>query len=140
MPKHDPESRKRLLIAAAALVDGQGRVLLQKRPEGKPLAGLWEFPGGKVEAAESPIDGLIRELREELGLIVEPGSIEPFAFASVDGESQDLLLLLYLVRAWSGDARPLVADELRWCSLGEMEKLPMPPADVPLVKRLSEIL
>ncbi len=129
-----------LLITAAALINDEGQVLVQLRPEGKPLAGLWEFPGGKVEAGESPQAALVRELHEELLVDTAENDLVPFTFASEKLGERDLLLLLFLCRRWSGEPAPLVASELRWCSVDELRQLPMPPADVPLVEQLSQIL
>lgn len=125
------------LIVAAALVDEERRILVQKRPQGKPLAGLWEFPGGKIEAGESPEDALVRELQEELDIKVSPSALVPFTFASECLGDSHLLLMLYLVEQWEGVPQPLAADRLRWCTIGELATLEMPPADVPLVARLS---
>lgn len=129
-----------LLITAAALIDQDNRVLVQLRPEGRPMAGLWEFPGGKVEAGETPELALVRELREELAIDVASGALEPFTFASEPLGDRDLLLLLYTCRTWAGDPKPLIASELRWCTLAELRGLEMPPADIPLVEQLNRIL
>ncbi len=110
---------------------------MQKRPQGKPLAGLWEFPGGKIEAGESPEDALVRELQEELDIKVSPSALVPFTFASERLGESHLLLMLYLVEQWEGVPQPLAADRLRWCTIEELATLEMPPADVPLVARLS---
>ena len=125
------------LIVAAALVDEERRILVQKRPQGKPLAGLWEFPGGKIEAGESPEDALVRELQEELDIRVAPAALVPFTFASERLGDSHLVLMLYLVEQWEGTPQPLAADRLRWCTIEELASLEMPPADVPLVARLS---
>jgi len=126
-----------LPVVAAALVDAAGRVLLQRRPPGKAHAGLWEFPGGKVDAGENPEAALVRELAEELGLAADPAALEPVTFASVEGEEHHLLLLLYRVRRWTGTPEPRVADALAWVAPADMAALPMPPADVPLVAALG---
>ena len=133
-------ARQRRLIVAAALVRPDQKILIQKRPEGKPMAGLWEFPGGKIEADEGLAAGLVRELQEELGINVLETDLEPFAFTSVAGESDDLILMLYLIRQWSGEPQALIADELCWCSADQLTNYDMPPADVPLVKRLRQVL
>ncbi len=125
------------LIVAAALVDEERRILVQKRPQGKPLAGLWEFPGGKIEVGESPEDALVRELQEELDIRVAPAALVPFTFVSERLGDSHLVLMLYLVEQWAGTPQPLAADRLRWCSIKELATLEMPPADVPLVARLS---
>lgn len=129
-----------VFVVAAALVDPDGRVLVQQRPAGKSLAGLWEFPGGKVEAGEPPEVALARELHEELAVDVDPGSLAPFTFASEPLGDRHLLLLLYLCRDWLGVPRPLHATALQWCRPEALDKLPMPPADVPLVRALVEAL
>jgi 8-oxo-dGTP diphosphatase len=132
--------RQRRLIVAAALMGPDQKILIQKRPTGKPMAGLWEFPGGKVEAGEGLAAGLVRELREELGINVQEANLEPFAFTSVAGDQDDLILLLYLIRHWQGEPQALIADELCWCSADQLTEFDMPPADVPLVTRLRQIL
>jgi 8-oxo-dGTP diphosphatase len=126
-----------LLVAAAALVDAEGRVLVQRRPAGGPHAGLWEFPGGKVEPGETPADALARELAEELGIAVAPGDCAPAAFAweGRDG-ARPLLLLLFRCRRWRGTPRALHADALAWHPPAALETLAMPPADRPLVAAL----
>ncbi|NVD26767.1 (deoxy)nucleoside triphosphate pyrophosphohydrolase [Parasphingorhabdus flavimaris] len=129
-----------LFVAAAALVDEKGRILVQKRPEGKPMAGLWEFPGGKVESGETPEIALIRELREELNISVEPQDIEPLAFASEPLAEKHLILLLYICRRWTGQVESPEALDLQWLPVTEIDGLPMPPADGPLVQMLSNHL
>ena len=129
-----------LFVAAAALVDEKGRILVQKRPEGKPMAGLWEFPGGKVESGETPELALIRELREELNISVEPQDIEPLAFASEPLAEKHLILLLYICRRWTGQVESPEALDLQWLPVTEIDGLPMPPADGPLVQMLSNHL
>ena len=133
-------TRQRRLIVAAAMVRADQKLLIQRRPEGKPLAGLWEFPGGKIEADEGLAAGLVRELQEELGINVQEGDLEPFAFASVAGEKDDLILMLYLIRQWQGEPQALIADELCWCSADQLTEFDMPPADEPLVTRLRQVL
>jgi len=129
-----------MTVVAAALVGPGGRVLLQRRPPGKAMAGLWEFPGGKMEEGELPEAALVRELEEELGITVDPGALEPAAFASARNGACHMLLLLYLCRSWEGSPRPLDADGLRWALPGEMDELPMPPADRPLIPMLAALL
>ena len=129
-----------LLITAVALIDNNRRVLVQLRPPGKPMAGLWEFPGGKVEAGESADAALIRELDEELGITVAPEHLTPFTFASEPLGDRHLLLLLYTCAEWVGTPEPLAASSLRWCSLTELYELEMPPADKPLLDQLRHIL
>ncbi len=125
-----------LLVVAAALIDDCGRVLLQQRPPGKPMAGLWEFPGGKIEPGESPESALARELHEELGLTLSVKDLSPIAFASEPLAGRHLLLLLYTARTWQGEPVAHHATELRWVTPAEMRGMPMPPADVPLVAAL----
>ncbi len=125
-----------LLVVAAALTDANGRVLLQRRPPGKPMAGLWEFPGGKIEPGESPEGALVRELHEELGITLNVEDLSPLAFASEPLAGRHLLLLLYVARAWQGEPVAHHATELRWVIPPEMRGMPMPPADVPLVDAL----
>jgi 8-oxo-dGTP diphosphatase len=125
-----------MIVVAAALADREGRVLLQRRPEGKAMAGLWEFPGGKMEEGERPEAALVRELAEELGISVDEIALEPAAFASADNGGRRMLLLLYLCRAWRGEPAALHASELAWVAPADMARRPMPPADMPLVERL----
>jgi 8-oxo-dGTP diphosphatase len=129
-----------LPVVAAALVDADGRVLLQQRPAGKSLAGLWEFPGGKLEAGETPEDALIRELEEELGIAVPHACLAPAAFASAPLGERHLLLLLYIARKWVGVPRALEATALKWVRPADMHALPMPPADRPLIGLLDALL
>jgi 8-oxo-dGTP diphosphatase len=125
-----------LTVVAAALTNQDGEILLQKRPEGKSMAGLWEFPGGKVESGESPEAALVRELKEELGVAVAGVGCVPLTFASEPLEERHLLLLLYRVTAWEGEPAPLHSPELRWVHPADMAQLSMPPADLPLVEFL----
>ncbi len=129
-----------LLVAAAALVDVDGRVLLQQRPEGKTMAGLWEFPGGKVEAGESLEQSLIRELREELDIDVTEACLAPFTFASHAYEDFRLLMPLFVCRVWQGSLRPREGQAIKWMRPVRMTDLPMPPADLPLVAMLRDLL
>ncbi|NIJ29222.1 8-oxo-dGTP diphosphatase [Sphingomonas insulae] len=129
-----------LPVVAAALVDGEGRVLLQRRPPGKQMADLWEFPGGKIEPGESPEAALARELAEELAITVDPATAIPLTFASAALGQRHLLLLLYLIRDWQGEPRPLEASALAWVLPQDMHALAMPPADVPLVAMLERLL
>lgn len=132
--------RRLLMVVAAALVDAEGCVLLQRRPEGKPMAGLWEFPGGKVEAGETPQAALARELREELGIGVREDALVPVTFASEALGERDLLLLLYVCRAWEGDPVLKHASAMRWVLPADMRDLPMPPADLPMIGILDALL
>ena len=129
-----------MLVVAAALVDGGGRVLLQQRAPGRAMAGLWEFPGGKVEPHELPEAALVRELRVELGVAVAAEQLVPAAFASAPLGDRHMLLLLYLCRHWEGEPRPLDAQALRWERPAAMRALAMPPADAPLVAQLELII
>jgi 8-oxo-dGTP diphosphatase len=118
-------------VAAAALLDGRGRVLLARRPEGKPMAGLWEFPGGKIEPGETPEAALARELEEELGVVI--GTPVPLAFVSHGYEGFHLVMLLYAVREWVGALQGLQGQALDWVDADRLDSLPMPAADVPLL-------
>lgn len=137
MPADQGTRPSPLLVVAAALTKADGRVLVQQRPAGKQHAGLWEFPGGKVEGGECPEAALVRELAEELGISVPGGALTPLAFSTEAGAGRLLVLLLYRVRMWSGKPRPIEAPAIRWVSPAELVSLPMPPADVPLVAALT---
>lgn len=129
-----------LPVVAAAMLDGEGRVLLQRRPPGKQMADLWEFPGGKIDPGERPEAALVRELAEELGIVVDQEGCVPLIFASAPLGERHLLLLLYVIRDWQGDPQALEATELAWVTPAAMRDLPMPPADVPLVAMLERWL
>jgi len=131
---------KTLLVVAAALVDSDGRVLIAQRPEGKQLAGQWEFPGGKVEDGETPEDALIRELREELGIEVKRACLAPFVFASHTYETFHLLMPLFLIRRWEGEPESLEHKALKWVRPNDMRDYLMPPADLPLVAWLQDFI
>ncbi len=131
---------KLLLVAAVALIDADFRVLIAERPEGKQLAGMWEFPGGKVEAGERPEQTLIRELKEELGIRVEEPCLAPLTFASHAYETFHLLMPLYACRRWTGFAQPLEGQRLKWVRPRELRSYPMPPADEPLIPALIELV
>jgi 8-oxo-dGTP diphosphatase len=129
-----------VLVVAVALIDVDGRVLIAKRPQGKSLAGLWEFPGGKVEPGERPEAALIRELREELGIEVSESCLAPFVFASHAYDSFHLLMPLYLCRRWDGVVAAREHDALAWVKPDKLSAYPMPPADEPLVAWLRDLL
>ncbi|MEZ5958080.1 MAG: (deoxy)nucleoside triphosphate pyrophosphohydrolase [Hyphomonadaceae bacterium] len=135
-----PSSRRLLLVAAAALLDSSGRVLITQRPSHKQLGGLWEFPGGKVELGEAPEQALVRELKEELDLLVEPDALDPFAFASHAYPDFHLLMPLYVATKWQGVMKldPNSAQAAKWIQPQELRTHEMPPADVVLVNRLIE--
>ncbi|GAA4767833.1 (deoxy)nucleoside triphosphate pyrophosphohydrolase [Stakelama sediminis] len=127
-------------VVAAALVDADGRVLVQQRPPGKPMAGLWEFAGGKPEAGETPEAALVRELHEELGIATEESCLAPAAFASEPLGERHLLLLLYVLRKWQGIPQARHATALQWLRPVELHRLDMPPADRPLIGLLEMML
>ena len=127
-----------ILVVAAALFDSNGRVLIAKRPQGKSLAGLWEFPGGKVEPGEVPEAALIRELDEELGVKVAASALEPVSFVSHAYPDFHLLMPLYAVRRWAGAPKAREHDALAWVLPAALHTYPMPPADAPLLARLIE--
>ncbi len=129
-----------MIVVAAALADGEGRVLLQRRAPGRAMAGLWEFPGGKVELGELPEAALVRELEEELGIGVDAGDLAPACFASAPVGDRHMILLLYLCRRWEGEPQPLDATALLWTTTEEMRGLAMPPADAPLIDLLEALL
>lgn len=129
-----------LLVVAAALVDADGRVLIAQRPEGKQLAGLWEFPGGKVEAGERPEETLIRELAEELTITVKEPCLAPLTFASHRYEDFHLLMPLYVCRRWEGSPVVVEHQAIRWVKPARLRDYPMPPADEPLIPALIDLL
>jgi len=129
-----------VLVAACALVDPDGRVLLAQRPQGKPMAGLWEFPGGKVETGERPEETLIRELEEELGIVVKEACLAPLTFASHTYPDFHLLMPLYVCRVWDGTVTAKERQGLAWVRPNRLRDYPMPPADVPLVAHLTTLL
>jgi 8-oxo-dGTP diphosphatase len=133
-------STKTVLVAACALVDADGRVLLAQRPQGKPMAGLWEFPGGKIEAGERPEQTLIRELNEELGIVVREDCLAPLTFASHAYPDFHLLMPLYVCRRWEGTVTAREAQQLAWVKPNRLRDYDMPPADVPLVSHLMTLL
>ena len=133
-------SAKLVLVAACALIDVDGRVLLAQRPAGKPMAGLWEFPGGKVESGERPEDSLIRELEEELGIVVREACLAPLTFASHAYPEFHLLMPLFVCRRWDGTVTPREGQRLAWVRPNRLREYPMPPADEPLIAHLTGLL
>ena len=131
---------KLVLVAACALIDADGRVLLAERPVGKPMAGLWEFPGGKVEPGERPEQTLIRELREELDIVVNESCLAPLTFASHAYEDFHLLMPLYVCRRWEGTAKAREGQKLAWVRPNRLKDYKMPPADEPLIAHLTALL
>jgi 8-oxo-dGTP diphosphatase len=131
---------KRVLVAAVALIDADGRVLMAKRPEGKSLAGLWEFPGGKVEPDENLEVALIRELKEELDIDVTASCLAPLTFASHAYDDFQLLMPLFVCRRWKGLPRPMEGQEIKWIRAKDLRALAMPPADLPLIPFLEDLL
>jgi 8-oxo-dGTP diphosphatase len=129
-----------VLVAAVALTDPEGRVLIAQRPPDKPMAGLWEFPGGKVEASERPEDALIRELGEELGITVKEACLAPFTFASHSYPDFHLLMPLYICRRWGGTPQALEHSALKWVRPRDLPAYEMPPADLPLIPMLRDLL
>ncbi|SDB08905.1 8-oxo-dGTP diphosphatase MutT [Bauldia litoralis] len=129
-----------LVVVACALIDIDGRVLISQRPEGKAMAGLWEFPGGKVEADETPEAALVRELREELAIDTQSACLAPLTFASHAYEDFHLLMPLFVCRKWQGTVRPLEGQAVKWVAARKLRDYPMPPADAPLIAPLIELL
>jgi 8-oxo-dGTP diphosphatase len=127
-------------VAAVALVDADNRVLIAQRPEGKEMAGLWEFPGGKVEADERPEETLIREVHEELGITVKEACLAPLTFASHSYDSFHLLMPLYICRRWDGFVQPREGQTLKWVRPRQLRDYPMPPADEPLIPAIIDIV
>jgi len=136
----DASPTRLVLVAACALVDADGRVLVAQRPEGKAMAGLWEFPGGKLHAGETPERCLIRELEEELGIDTEASCLAPLTFASHGYPDFHLLMPLYICRIWRGTPQPREAQALRWVRPAKLRELDMPAADAPLIAPLVELL
>ena len=136
--------RPLVLVAACALIDPDGRVLIAQRPEGKSMAGLWEFPGGKVEPGEKPEDTVIREMHEELGITIKEACLAPFIFASHSYSDFHLLMPLFLCRRWEGIAQPREGQRVAWVKPKDLalkaDRYPMPPADLPLIPLLRDLL
>ena len=133
-------SKPILLVVAAALVDRDGRVLIAQRPEGRSMAGLWEFPGGKVGPGEDPETALTRELKEELSIEVCDTCLAPFTFASHAYERFHLLMPLYVCRQWDGEIVPREGQQVKWVRVARLRDYPMPPADLPLIPMLFDLL
>ena len=142
----NPAQTDMLLVSAVALIDRDGRVLLAQRPEGKPMAGLWEFPGGKIEPGETPDTALIRELDEELGINTAASCLAPLSFASHSYAASDrcaafhLLMMLYVCRRWQGRPQPIEGGALKWVRPQQLRDYPMPEADIPLIAALQDLL
>ncbi|MTI10922.1 8-oxo-dGTP diphosphatase MutT [Curvivirga aplysinae] len=132
--------KKIILVVAVAMVDPDGRVLIAKRPEGKSMAGLWEFPGGKVDEGETPEAALIRELQEELGIDTRESCLAPVTFASHEYDDFHLLMPLYVCRMWEGEPQSKEGQELAWVRPVKLRDYPMPPADIPLIAMLRDLL
>ena len=141
-----PPGTNMVLVSAVALIDRDGRLLLAQRPEGKPMAGLWEFPGGKIEPGETPETALIRELDEELGINTAASCLAPLSFASHSyGASEcraafHLLMMLYVCRRWEGRPQPIEGGALKWVRPQKLREYPMPEADIPLIAALQDLL
>jgi 8-oxo-dGTP diphosphatase len=131
---------KLVLVVACALIDADNRVLIAQRPQGKTLAGLWEFPGGKLEANERPEPALIRELHEELGITVQESCLAPLTFASHAYDDFHLLMPLYICRRWDGTVTGREGQNLAWVRANKLRDYPMPPADIPLIAHLTDLL
>lgn len=129
-----------LLVVAVALIDADGRILLTQRPEGKGMSGLWEFPGGKVEKGETPETALIREIKEEIDVDISHSCLAPITFASHSYQEFHLLMPLYVCRVWEGTPVPKESQSLKWVRLENINDYPMPPADIPLIALLKELL
>ncbi len=128
------------LVVGVALIDADDRILLAQRPKGKPMCGLWEFPGGKVESGETPEMALVREIKEELGIDITESCLAPFSFSSYAYQDFHLLMPIYLCRVWKGVPTPKEEQKLKWIRLEDFHNYPMPPADLPLVAMLKEFL
>ena len=140
MPITEADQKPTVLVVAAALIDVDGRVLLSQRPEGKSMAGLWEFPGGKIEQGESPEAALIRELDEELGIDTKESCLAPLTFTSHDYDDFHLILMLYACRKWWGVPTPKENNPITWVRAPRLGDYPMPPADKPLIAMLQDLL
>jgi 8-oxo-dGTP diphosphatase len=139
-PRPTSKGQKVVLVAAAALIDTDGRILLAQRPEGKAMSGLWEFPGGKVEEGETPEFALMRELDEELGIETRPTCFSPLGFASHSYDDFHLLMPLFTCRAWGGTPQSKEGQSLKWVKVEDLPNYDMPPADIPLLDALRHML
>lgn len=140
MPASNVKAFKLVLVVACALIDADNRVLIAQRPQGKTLAGLWEFPGGKLEPNERPEPALIRELHEELGVVVQEACLAPLTFASHAYDDFHLLMPLYICRRWDGTVTGREGQNLAWARANKLRDYPMPPADLPLISHLTDLL
>jgi 8-oxo-dGTP diphosphatase len=140
MPITEADHKPTVMVVAAALIDTDGRVLLSQRPEGKTMAGLWEFPGGKIERGETPETALIRELAEELGVDTKASCLAPLTFASHEYEDSHIILMLYACRRWWGTPTPKEDNPVIWVKAPRLGDYPMPPADKPLIAMLQDLL
>jgi 8-oxo-dGTP diphosphatase len=140
MPAASDQMPRLLLVAACALIDRDNRVLIAQRPEGKPMAGLWEFPGGKIEEGETPEDTIIRELAEELSVMVTKPCLAPLTFTSHNYLEFHILMPLFVCRRWQGSPVPQEAQAIKWVRANRLRDYPMPPADEPLISHLADLL
>ena len=131
---------KTILVVAVVLIDRDGRVLLSQRPSGKSMAGLWEFPGGKIENGEVPEEALIRELKEELGIDTWSSCLAPLSFASHSYEDFHLLMPVFVCRKWVGSPTPMEGQALKWVNRDKLKDYPMPPADIPMIAVIRDLL
>tara|TARA_Y100001970_G_C14259923_1_gene879521 strand:- start:17787 stop:18209 length:423 start_codon:yes stop_codon:yes gene_type:complete len=140
MPDIDLDDTKIVLVVSLALIDADGKVLIARRPLGKDMAGLWEFPGGKIKAGESPEVALKREISEEIGIDIDKSCLAPLTFASHRYESFHLLMPLYVCRVWQGIPRPCEGQELKWVRPVALKEYKMPPADIPLLAAIRDLI
>ena len=134
------DKRKIITVSAAVLIDGEGRILLAQRPEGRSMAGLWEFPGGKIESGETPEEALIRELKEEIDIDISLADLTPLTFVSHDYGDFQLFMPVFICRRWHGVLLPKEAQAFEWVALANLNKYAMPPADLPLVVYLQKYI
>ena len=129
-----------VIVVAAALINQDRKVLFAERPEGKIMSGLWEFPGGKVELGETPEQALVREMFEELNIVIDPKDLEPLTFASHEYDTFHMLMPLYVCKAWKGELLGREGQRFEWAAMNELKNYPMPPADLPLIERIVDFL